>query len=157
MCYFSSRIESSFQLNNHTDPLNNKQRRQFFQLNIAQLTPTSKAWMKWLSFQFVVSSVYMQLITHNSAMPSRPPRPMCRNYCLCVHVSVCVCMSLPNSWAKNDYDQITKKIFKKNLDICFFYFLLTALLQFFSKMWIYHFWGYKKHCDRWLHVHPQTW
>ena len=49
--------------------------------------------MKWLSFQFVVSSVCMQLITHNSAMPSRPPRAQAR-LGLCVGMIVCVSMCL---------------------------------------------------------------
>ena len=105
-----------------------------------QLKHQTKAWLKWWSFQCVVSSVCMQLNTHHWNLFSRSLRPICRNVCLCVHVSVCVCMSLPYSWVKRDFDKITKKVkylfllsssIDKSSENCIFSFFLS-----FKCLWI---------------------
>ena len=96
--YRSPGIESSFQLNNHTELLKTKYRKIFFLAEFVQLIfLIQQAWLKWLFFQFVLLSVYMQLSTHHWGLTSRSLRSICRSVCLCVHASVCVCMSLPNS------------------------------------------------------------
>ena len=109
--YRSSGIKSSSQLNNHTKHLKTEHLNRIFPMTFVeycsiQLKHQTKAWLKWWSFQCVVSSVCMQLITHHWNMFSRSLRPIRRNVCPCVHVSVSICKSLPNSWVKINFDKI---------------------------------------------------
>ena len=94
-CYRSSGIDSSSQLNNHTDHLKTEHLDTIFLATFVQYCSTqlmhqTKAWLKWWSFQCVVLSECTQLNTHHWNLSSRSLRPICRNVCMCVHVSVCV-------------------------------------------------------------------